>query len=247
MSKFHAPEAFDFAQPSSWLAWRQRFARFRIATKLDKEDGDVQVNSLLYAMGKQAEPIFGTFTFSAEEENDYYNAVVKRFDEHFVPKRNLIHDRACFHKRSQRSGESVEAFVRCLYELAEFCEFGATKDEQIRDRIVIGIADSNVSEKLQLEPDLTLEKAIQISRQSEQIKTQSADIRGACDVNEVGYKSKYMKHTGGKYRNSDVRQRDESNKVTCSRCARVHEYGACPARGKRCRKCNKTGHFEVAL
>ncbi len=34
--------------------------------------------------------------------------------------------------------------------------------------------------------------------------------------------------------------------MTCSRCARVHEYGACPARGKRCRKCNKTGHFEVA-
>ncbi len=195
--------------------------------------------------------IYSTFTFSAEEENDYYNAVVKRFDEHFVPKRNLIHDRACFHKWSQRSGESVEAFVRCLYELAEFCEkLGATKDEQIRDRIVIGIADSNVSEKLQLVPDLTLEKAIQISRQSEQIETQSADIRGACEVNEVGCKSKYTKqfkkHTGGKCRNSDIRQRDESNKVTCSRCARVHEYGACPARVKRCRKCNKTGHFEVA-
>ncbi len=52
-------------------------------------------------MGKQAEPILSTLTFSAEEENDYYNAVVKRFDEHFVPKRSLIHDRACFHKRSQ--------------------------------------------------------------------------------------------------------------------------------------------------
>ncbi len=56
---------------------------------------------------------------------------------------------------------------------------------------MIGIADINVSEKLQLEHDLTLEKAIQIYRQSEQIKTQRADIRGACDVNEVGYKSKY--------------------------------------------------------
>lgn len=156
MSKFNAPESFDFAQPASWPAWRQRFARFRIATKLDKEDGDVQVNSLLYAMGKQAEPIFSTFTFSAEDENQYYNAVVKKFDEHFVPKRNLIHDRTCFHKRNQRSGESVEAFVRSLYELPEFCDFGATKDEQIRDRIVIGIAFSDVSEKLQLEPDFPL-------------------------------------------------------------------------------------------
>lgn len=78
MPKFHAPKAFDFAHPSSWPAWRQCFARFRIATKLDKEDSDVQVNSLLYAMGKQAEPIFSTFTFSVEEENDYYNAVVSQ-------------------------------------------------------------------------------------------------------------------------------------------------------------------------
>lgn len=50
--KFHAAEAFDFAQPSSWPAWRQHFVCFRIAMKLDKEVGDVQVNSL-YVMGKQ--------------------------------------------------------------------------------------------------------------------------------------------------------------------------------------------------
>lgn len=57
------------------------------------------------------------------------------------------------------------------YELAEFHDFRATKDKQICDRIVIGIANSNVSEKLQLEPDLTLKKAIHIARQLELIKT----------------------------------------------------------------------------
>lgn len=41
-------------------------------------------------------------------------------------------------------------------------EFGASKDEQICDRLVIGIADGEVYQKLQLEPELTLEKAIQM-------------------------------------------------------------------------------------
>lgn len=130
-------------------------------------------------MGKEAEPIFSTFTFPEMEEDDfdYYGAVVRMFDEHFVPKRNTIHERACFHRRSQRQGESVEAFMRHLYELAEHCNFGATKDEQIRDRIVFVIADSDVSQKLQLEPDLTLEKAVSIARQSELIKVQNARDR----------------------------------------------------------------------
>ncbi|XP_030213431.1 uncharacterized protein LOC115544562 [Gadus morhua] len=73
---------------------------------------------------------------------------------------------ACFHRRSQLQGESVEAFVRHLYELAEYCDFGIAKDEHIRDRIVVGILDSELSQKLQLESDLTLEKAISMTRQS---------------------------------------------------------------------------------
>ena len=85
-----------------------------------------------------------------------------------MPKRNVIHERACFHKRAQKPGERVEAFVRSLYELAQYCEFRQTKEEKIRDRIVIGISDNDVSQKLQLEPDLSLERAVQIACQSKQ-------------------------------------------------------------------------------
>ncbi|KAK0145882.1 hypothetical protein N1851_015191 [Merluccius polli] len=116
MAKFHAPDPFDFPQPAAWPAWRQRFSRYRIAAKLNQEDNDVQVNALLYAMGKDAEPIFSTFTFG-DDEGDYYNEVINKFNEHFVPKRNTIHERAGFHRRSQLQGESVEALVRHLYEL----------------------------------------------------------------------------------------------------------------------------------
>ena len=89
-------------------------------------------------MGKEAEPIFSTFTFVEKDNDDYYEAVIKKFDEHLMPKRNTLHKHAYFHRHSdQQQGESAEAFARHCYELAEDYDFGATKDEQIRDCIVI--------------------------------------------------------------------------------------------------------------
>ena len=54
-----------------------------------------------------------------------------------------------------------------VYEcLAEHCEYGALHDEMIRDRIVVGIVDSSLSLKLQLDSNLTLKKAIDAGRLS---------------------------------------------------------------------------------
>ena len=51
--------------------------------------------------------------------------------------------------------------------MAEHCEFGTQRDEQIRDRIVIEILDKSLSHKLQMRSDLDLYIVIQMARQSE--------------------------------------------------------------------------------
>ena len=50
------------------------------------------------------------------------------------------------------------------------------QDEMIRDRIVVGIQDAALSEKLQLETDLSLESAIAKVRQSKLIKQQQPTV-----------------------------------------------------------------------
>lgn len=168
MPKFAPPTNFSFDKPGEWPEWKQRFVRFRIATKLDKE-GAVQVSSLIYAMGSESENIFRSFTFTEDEHRDDYVRVLGQFDDYFVPRRNVIHERACFHLRVQRPGEKAETFIRALYELAEHCEFGGNRDENIRDRIVVGILDKEVSRKLQLTKNLTLALTIETVRQSEEV------------------------------------------------------------------------------
>ena len=66
----------------------------------------------------------------------------------------------------------------------EHCNYGDLQTEMIRDRIVVvGLHDRKLSERLQLEADLTLEKAITMARQSENVRKQQSVIRG--DKSEI--------------------------------------------------------------
>ena len=63
-----------------------------------------------------------------------------------------------------------------LYELADNCDYGDLRDEMIRDRIVVGIRDTNLSERLQLDSGLTLAKAKQAVRQREAVHARAKPI-----------------------------------------------------------------------
>ena len=84
MAKFHPPEPLDFTCPDKWEEWKRRFHRFRLATKLSAESEEIQVASLIYAMGAEAETIFAQFTF-ANDDDKKWAPVIKAFDEHFSP------------------------------------------------------------------------------------------------------------------------------------------------------------------
>ena len=75
------------------------FSVLQLLRSLDKEEGKIQVSSLLYAMGPEADKmIFSQFTFDNEEGRTDFD-VVSLFDQHFLPKRNIIHERAQFFRR----------------------------------------------------------------------------------------------------------------------------------------------------
>ena len=77
--------------------------------------------------------------------------------------KNIIVLRHGFFSKYQKEGENFNSFVTSLRSIAKACEFGAMKDEVIRDRIVCGFKDSNTRSLLFSEPNLTLRRAIKIS------------------------------------------------------------------------------------
>ena len=122
-----------------------------------------------------------------------YETVKNKFDSYFVQRCNVIFERARFNRRRQEEGEPVESFITALYSLAEHCSYGNLHDEMIRDRIVVGIRNSTLSEKLQLDPRLTLDSAITQVRQSEAVTQQQPLLRGKPDSRLL----KATNHTAG--------------------------------------------------
>ena len=64
------------------------------------------------------------------------------------PKPSVIAERFRFHKRKQRSSESVLTYVAELRKLSIHCNFGETLDDTTRDRFVCGIRNESTQKKL---------------------------------------------------------------------------------------------------
>ena len=147
------------------------------ASGLVEKAEEAQVNTLIYTMGDAADDILRSFRLS-EADSKKYDTVTSKFDSYFIKRRNVIYERAKFNLRKQEEEESVDSFITALYELAEHCGYADLHDEMISDKIVVGIRSSSLSEKLQLDPDLTLSKAVTLVRQTEAIKQQQTLLRG---------------------------------------------------------------------
>ncbi|KAL3255515.1 hypothetical protein MRX96_017421 [Rhipicephalus microplus] len=124
------PEKLDFRRPEEWKRWSTQWERYRVISGLKKQDDETQVNTLIYAMGREAEDVVASLEFS-DAEKLIHDAVTRSFAKHFVPRMNVIYERAKFNTRKQEVHESVDAFVTKLYRLAETCEYGDLKEELI--------------------------------------------------------------------------------------------------------------------
>ena len=240
------PDQFDFTNPLKWEIWIRRFERFRIASGLHRTSSENQVNTLMYCMGEKSDDILQSLNLS-EEEQDNYDAIKGGFQRFFIRKKNVIYERAVFNRRIQEKGESVDDFITALHKQADRCNYRDLKEELIRDRIVVGIANIKLSEKMQLDGGLTLETATDMAKVAETRKEQQASLRGeeatGLDMLSVDRISQDKGMQGNK---TNYRRYHKGNSPRkCQNCGNNQclSNSQCPARFVNCFSCKRRGHF----
>ncbi|UYV69107.1 K02A2.6-like [Cordylochernes scorpioides] len=246
-ARIQPPETFDFSTPNEWPKWRKRFERYLVVSGMKKKEEADKIDLFMYLMGDRADDIFRTFKFEKEEEATKIDSVLKAFDSHFCVRKNIIYERAKFNSRIQEDREPVDEFITSLYKLADSCEFEGLHEQLIRDRIVVGVRDKALSERMQLDSELTLEKAVKMVRQQEAVRQQQVDLQRPSTSQEVNQVKFNSKKQSPKQQQQPSRKKEKSAK-TRSRCPKcggfTHREGqACRAEGQKCNLCSKTGHF----
>ena len=169
------PDQFDFKKTADFEKWFVRFERFKTASGLSEKSQEQQVNALVYWMGKEADDVLKSFGLS-DEEQKVYTTDTGKYVNYFNVRRNTIFERARFNLRKQEEGVCGSIYY-IIYTLEEHFDYGELKDQLIWDRIVVGLRDAKISEKLQLDPALTLEKAVTQARQKEAVHEQKSIVR----------------------------------------------------------------------
>ena len=131
-----------------------------------------------------------------------------------------------FNTRNQHDDETIDQYVTDLKKKAQTCEFQDLKDGLLQDRIVCGIRCDKTRSRLLKEPDLNLQKTIDICRANEATITQmksfvSTTTDEMTDIHCI-----------------------RSDRQVCERCGTGHnKQQLCPAMGTQCRKYGCKNHF----
>ena len=237
------PPPLDIHGPQvskKWTRFKRAWTNYTLAMELSKKPQPVQVATLLTIIGEDAREVFSTFTgWETEGDENKLDPVIAKFEEYCRLQKNIPFERHCFNRRQQEAGETYEQYCTALRKLSQICEFHTiTQEELLRDRLVFGIRDDKVRERLLRESNPTLAKTDEICRAAESMVAQMKVV-GSGDTSNTAVSA--ITWTNNPKKETNVKPtRDCWN---FGRRHQFHQRASCPAFGKICNKCGKPNHF----
>lgn len=175
--------------------------------------------------------------------------ILAEFDKRCDPKKNETVERFQFYRRSQQAGDTFNKFLAEIRIFADTCHFGALKDSMIRDRIICGVSDSGLRERLLRLADCSSLQGSWSVKGTEQGDWSTGAQEAGASVHAVNSHKKSFKKQSQKSQRLQKQQQHQQNRQDsshCKYCGSPHpkQQGNCKAYGHRCGKCHKLHHFE---
>lgn len=187
-------ESFD----ESIETWDVYTERVDLYFRANGVSADLLVPSFLAVIGAKTYGLLKNIVAPTKPADLTYEQILQHLNRHLCPNPSVIAERFRFHKREQRSNETVLIYVAELRKLSIHCNFGETLNDTIRDRFVCGIKNESVQKKLLSESALTLDGAIKIAHAMETAGRDATKLREqrntSATVHKVEVRNRNLNH-----------------------------------------------------
>ena len=224
----------EYNENEEWRHYVERLNHFYEANEITDEAK--QRSIFLVSVGAKTYKLIRSLVAPRDPKEKSYVELAKLVQDHYKPKPSVIVERFKFNTRCQQQGENISVFLAELRRLSENCEFGATLDEMLRDRLVCGARDNKIQRRLLAEPKLTLKRALDLAIAIETSEKDVLDLQNS------------MAQGGSLVNKLEAAAKDPKGHeaVKCSRCDGKHYSSECRFKEAKCHACGKVGHISRA-
>ena len=219
-----------------WQCYVERLQQYFIANDVDATEKQRAI--LLSIVGGKTYQLIRNFLGPAKPTERSFDEIVEAVRNHYQPVPSVIVKRFNFHTRACKLGENVSTYVSELRKLLEYCNFGDTLEDMLRDRLICGINDNRVKRHLLAEPGLTFAKALELAQAAETAESNAKQLEQVTQSTVVHTVSS-RKKGGGSHRQTAAHREI----VKCYRCGGKHISDRCYFKNSNCHHCGKTGHI----
>ena len=196
--------------------------------------------------GADAYSLIKNLAFPKTPKELEYSEIKSLMIDHLKPRTFTLKERATFNSLVRKQGQDIKDFIRLLQRQAAKCEFGNNLQDQLRDRLLAGINDTQLQKKLLLEDSLTFNRAKEICETASSVPI-------ALEDNQPILFSKRQHHSTNKKQdkfpgnvNSEKPRENNSAKASgkCFSCGGPHFRQQCKLRNATCHGCGRTEHIK---
>ena len=219
------------SEREEWTQYVERVEHFLAAN--DITDATRKRSIFLTVMGPREYKLLRSLVAPAKPGDKTFSELVAIMAQHHSPPPSEIVQRYRFHMRFRQPGVTVVTYVSELRALAQWCSFGESLDDMLRDRLVCGISDDSIQRRLLSESSLSFQKPLEIAQGHEAAARNAREIQcsgrlGAASGQTPPAEDVHWVHPG-----------------VCFRCGLdSHTHAQCPFKAARCHNCGKTGHIK---
>ena len=143
--------SLDSNVSENYRKFMEHWSLFEKTERKEKYEGD-WCSYFLLCVGEKAREVYHTFDLPPEETTWTRTSQELRraFQNYCNPRKNITFERHKFNIRNQEQGETIDQYATELRKLASTCEFKDLRDGLIRDRMICGINNQTIRERLLL-------------------------------------------------------------------------------------------------